>query len=126
MTVQIVAATFTGTSGSSVSNSGGKQDNSPVEVEWPVTKGDFEKLQESMILEEVPKMLGPDSLRYNPRSKDAMPGPRYTDLLRVAGGKAVHSVVSRSSVTAPNEALQEAAATTRVSLGFQPQRGRRC
>jgi hypothetical protein len=54
-----------------VSNAGLRQGNpTPVQVEWPVAKREFEKFKEGMTLTEVRKVLALDSLKYNPPSNE--------------------------------------------------------
>jgi len=68
---EVSGSKISGTSGSSVSESGIKQDNSPVEIEWPFTKAEFEKLKEGMTLEEGRKALGLSVLKFNPRGPES-------------------------------------------------------
>jgi hypothetical protein len=53
---------------SAVANNGFAQDDTPVEVDWPVTKDEFASLKEGMPLEAAGKVLGFESLRYTPAS----------------------------------------------------------
>jgi hypothetical protein len=71
---EISGSKRTATGGTFLSRSGLRQDNAPVDIDWPFTQADFEKLKEGMSLDEARKVLGLSTLRFNPsRSRGGLP-----------------------------------------------------